>query len=217
MNTNNHQIHESWSEFYHYQKNIRSKYKSIWKIPLIKKVQNTVIPYVDNSSSILDVGAYDRRFNTLLRKNNCDFLYKSLDIDPKGNHDYKSFDEIEKKFSIALLFEVIEHITIIEAIDLLKNISNCLDPNGLLFISTPNIHHPSRYLYSPDHITPYRYDALGGILTALGYELEIIYRVYNDAFHRYWFRILLGQWLHRYLDVDFAHTIVAVGKRRRET
>ena len=138
--------------------------------------------------------------------------YKSMDVDRKQFHDYHSLDEIEESFDAILLFEVIEHLDLEEGIELIRKIYSLLTPGGKLFLTTPNLYHPHRY-WDCHHKTPYRYDELGGLLSATGFIPRHIYRIYNDAFLRRLFRIYFAAPLHRYLNVDFAPSILMVAQR----
>ncbi|MBN2328910.1 MAG: class I SAM-dependent methyltransferase [Candidatus Omnitrophica bacterium] len=208
---------KSWSTFYSLQKKGRKKFGSIWRIPLSKKLMHVIAPLLHDGMSVLDVGAHDRKLESKITALNSTIHYKSLDIDPFGNHDYRSFDEIKEKFDIAILSEVIEHLTFPEGVHLLQQIESVLKPGGAIVVSTPNMKHPHRYWTSPDHITPYNFDALAGILMMAGFELENMHRIHNQPFFPFYFRRWIGSWLHWYLDIDFALSIVAVGRASKKT
>jgi len=46
-----------------------------------------------------------------------------------------------------------------------------------------------------------------------GFNTINFHRMYNDAFLRRSFRTLIGIHLHKYLELDFARTLLAEGKR----
>jgi hypothetical protein len=95
----------------------------------------------------------------------------------------------------------------------LRKIHSILAPSGKLYLSTPNLHHPNRF-WDIDHKTPYRYDEIAAVLLSLGFQINSIYRIYNDSFFKRFFRLYFAAWLHRYLDVDFAKSIAVVAQKR---
>jgi len=59
----------------------------------------------------------------------------------------------------------------------------------------------------------YRYDEIGGILISLGFQVKSIFRIYNDAFFRWLFRIWVAAPIHKYFSVDFAKSILVVASK----
>ncbi len=206
-------ILDSWSTFYSYRKTIRRLYPSIWDIPLIKKLPDIFLEICPKECSLLDVGAHDRKLGERLAKSIPGLIYKTMDIDPVGDHDYHSMNDINERFDTVNLSEVIEHLCLEHGVKLLTEIGEVLKPGGYLVVSTPNLNHPHRY-WDPDHKTPYRYDALAGLLLALRFKVEVIFRVHNEPFPQLWLRRFIGVWLHRYLDIDFAKSIIVVARSK---
>ena len=87
--------------------------------------------------------------------------YYSLDNDPRGNFDYKAFEEIPRKlkFELIVASQFFEHLTIDEANFIMWNIYHALTDNGLTAITVPNAQHPVRFWGDPTHVTswPYQY------------------------------------------------------------
>jgi len=179
---------------------------------VIKKPLEILRKEIRAGQSILDVGAGNREIGEKIRKVLGLATYKSMDVERSQFHDYYSLDEIEERFDVVLLFEVIEHLDFQEGIDLIKAIYALLSPGGKLYLTTPNLYHPHRY-WDSHHKTPYRYDELGGLLSAAGFEIKAFYRIYNDAFIQRVFRIHVAGYLHRYLNVDFAPSILVVAHK----
>lgn len=208
------QITSRWDIFYRYRKEVRKQFPDFWKLRIIKKPLDTLREEIKTDKNILDIGAGDRKIGEKIRSALPVKNYKSMDVDRSQFHDYYSLDEIKEVFDAVFLFEVIEHLPLSEGIDLIKKIHALLSPSGKLFLTTPNIFHPNRFWRDSDHKTPYPYDELGGILLASGFSLKNIYRIYNDAFHRRVFRIYCASFLHRYLDIDFAPSILIVAQKK---
>ncbi|GAF75309.1 unnamed protein product [marine sediment metagenome] len=205
-------ILESWSTHYGLRKKIRRRYSSIWRVPIAKNRLELVLREMEIGSSVLDVGASNQMLGEKIKAVFPDVAYKSMDIDREAIHDYYSLEEIREEFNLIIFSEVIEHMTIEEGVVTLKKLRELLKDGGRIIITTPNLFHPHRY-WDASHKTPYRYDELAALLMSLGYSIETIYRLYNDAFFRRLFRIYIGAFIHRYLDIDFARSIAVVAAR----
>ncbi len=199
----------SWSTFYAHRKEIRKLFPSVYKLKLRKKLLDVVLEEVSGAESILDVGASSRLLGEKIKVKFSSASYKTMDIDRANKHDYYSIGEIKEKFDIIVLSEVIEHIEFSDGIKLLGDLRGLLKSGGRLVVSTPNLNHPNRY-WDSDHRTPYRYEEIAGALLSVGYKVKKIYRTYNDQFFKRFVRIYLMAWLHRYLDVDFARSVIVV-------
>ncbi len=184
-------------------------------MPIKKRHTSILLDRIEPGISVLEVGAYDRN---ILNKINLDSFgvdYKSLDRDDTLRHDYYDFAAVDRSFDQVWLFEVIEHLDLSDACELLKKIFQLLNPGGLVILSTPNSHHPHRFR-EPHHLTPFKFDNLGALLAFAGFEVDAIYRTHSTTlFGKVAHRFLLG-WLHRLLEIDFATTLVAVARRPQE-
>ena len=205
----------SWSTFYGHRKDMRKVYPSVYKLKLRKKLFDVVMEEISGGELVLDVGASTKALGERIKKaGGIDITYKTMDIDPAKDHDYHSLEEITEKFDVIVLSEVIEHIEFSEGMEFLRSLKELLVPGGRLIVSTPNLNHPNRYFQDPDHRTPYTYESLGAALAVSGLSVADIYRIYNDQFIKRFIRVYLTAWLHKYLDVDFAKSIVAVAVKR---
>jgi SAM-dependent methyltransferase len=203
----------SWSRFYKSRLKIRSQYPDFWKIKVKKKHLQVILEEVHENDKILDVGSHDRLLKDSLKEKHVLVTYKSMDIDRQNFHDYYSLDEIDEKFDIIFLFEVIEHMEFKEGGRILKKLYSLLDKGGKLILTTPNLFHPNVF-WDSDHKTPYRYDEIGGLLLESGFRINNIYRLYNDAFFRRLFRLYIAAPLHRFLCIDFAKSILIVAQKK---
>lgn len=208
---------DSWSELYRHRQVVRRRYPSIWSVPLVKKETDRLLALVAAGARVLEVGAGDRRFGKRLQSLRQNIDYRSFDIDRATQQDYYRVEDIEGTFDCIYAFELIEHLTPEEGLALLRKLHSLLRPGGRLLLGTPNLYHPHRYWGDITHQTPYKYEELGGLMMMAGFGLPSIFRIYNDALLRRWFRIHVGVLLHRYLDIDFAGTVLveaATGESR---
>ncbi|OGW15655.1 MAG: hypothetical protein A3G93_06455 [Nitrospinae bacterium RIFCSPLOWO2_12_FULL_45_22] len=202
----------NWSELQKERLAIRKQFPNFWRLKVIKNVHGLIAQKVKNGENILDIGAYDRSREVKLKQLSTDIFYRSMDTDRANYQDYYCLEEIKETFNIILLLEVIEHLPLEEGLGLLGRVFLLLNKGGWLILSTPNLYHPTRF-WDISHKTPYRYDELGGLILSLGYQIEGIYRVYNAPFIPRLFRLYLAAPLHRYLGIDFARSILIVGRK----
>ena len=214
----NDKVLTSWSHLYKRRREIYKTYPDFWKLKVKKKIIDIIFETIEayqkgtNQICALDVGSNDRVMGNKIKIKYPHFQYESMDIDREQHHDYYDLGQIQKKFDMVFSFEVIEHIVFEEGIQMLRQIFDLLKPGGKLVISTPNVFHPNRY-WEYSHKVSYRYDEMGGILLSLGYKINHIYRIYNDAFVKRLLRLWVAAPLHQYLCVDFAKSILLVAEK----
>lgn len=201
-----------WSRLYAARNSVTRRFPSIWAIPVVKKEMSRLAVHARDGAAVLDVGAGDRRFERKMREHSGTVRYRSFDIDRSNPHDYYGIDDIEGQYDLIFAFEVIEHLTPAEGLRMVANLREHLAPGGTLLLGTPNLYHPHRYFGDLTHVTPYKYEELGALLVLGGYEVQGFYRIYNDSFLRRALRLHLGVWLHRWLSIDFAHTVMVEAK-----
>jgi len=205
-------IQQNWSLLYKKQKAIRQRFPSIWNVPLKRRHTDLLIEWLQPGLSVLEIGASDRNILQKIDVSSHNVDYMSLDCDETLPHDFRSLDEVHRTFDQIWMFEVLEHLELEEGHQILTGAWRVLEPGGVLILSTPNGHHPHRFR-EPHHLTPFKYDNLGAILELAGFDVEQIYRAYNAPFVQKISHRFLLNWLHRFLELDFAHTLLAVARR----
>lgn len=203
---------QDWSQLYKNRKATHRKFGEIWKIPIQKRHHQVISLHSGPNLSWLEVGAGDRRLKQELEKQWPILSYKSFDIDQSHPHDFFTLDEIQGQYDRICMFEMIEHITIGHAKEVLLKCKESLKPGGKLFITTPNIYYPPGFLRDVTHITPWAYDELGGFLCSAGFNVTNIYRLYNDAFLRKIAHQYLFSRLHKFMGIDFSKQIMLVAE-----
>jgi 2-polyprenyl-3-methyl-5-hydroxy-6-metoxy-1,4-benzoquinol methylase len=189
-------------------------YRDIWDLKILRKRFPLMVNTIRDGEKVLDIGASDRNLQERLKRRYPKLIYKSMDIDREQFHDFYSLEEIRESFDVVFLFEVIEHVDFEEGVRLLKKVHDFLNEGGRLILTTPNVFNPSRFWRDVTHKVAYCYDELGGLLLAQGFQIKVMYRTYNDAFHRYFFRLHVMAPLHRYLGIDFAKSILVIAEKR---
>jgi SAM-dependent methyltransferase len=203
----------SWSKQYKLRRDAAKRFGRVFSLPIVRRVRDVLLDCVDDGARVLEVGAGDRRMGELLRNHRQAIDYRSIDIDPHGDHDYRSLDEIDRTFDCVFAFEVVEHIGVDELPGWLARLGELLAPGGRLVLSTPNTYYPPAYLRDVTHRTPLCYDELAGLVGAAGLEVERIARVYHDPVHRALLRRYLFGWLFEMIGIDFARQIILVARK----
>ncbi|MBI5406118.1 MAG: methyltransferase domain-containing protein [Nitrospirae bacterium] len=203
---------DSWSEYYKYRLEIKRRYKTIWDIGIVKKEFSRLAMHINDRSRVLEIGASDRKFLPMIRKAFPGMKYNSMDVDRQTEQDFYTLEEITGQYDFVCLFEVVEHLTLEEDLALFKKSYHVLEDGGIILAGTPNLFHPHRY-WDSTHKTPLRYDELGALMMMAGFRNIQIFRMYNDSFLRKVLRFTVGLPLHKFLDIDFAKTILVEGRK----
>ena len=204
----------SWSRLFKYRDEIHARYPEIWDLKILRKRFPLMMRIIQDHERVLDIGASNRNLQERMKRHFPMLIYKSMDVDREQFHDFYSLEEVQESFDVVLLFEVIEHLGLEEGTRLVGKIYDLLNEGGRLILTTPNVFNPSRFWRDATHKVAYCYDELGGLLIAHGFQIKAMYRTYNDAFHRYLFRIYVMAPLHRYLGIDFAKSILVIAEKK---
>jgi len=206
-------VRTEWSSLFSYRDRIHKRYPDVWDIPLIKKRSHLLRGVLRDGMNLLDIGAGMKGMKTEIENLGIRLAYKSMDVDRSNPHDYYDVESITEKFNAIIMFEVIEHMSLQEGVELLKKLYARLNDGGIIVISTPNIFNPARYMRDATHQTFFSYDELCGLLNIAGFDIKEVYRSYNDAFHRYLLKVYVLGWLFRFLGIDYAYSIFVVGEK----
>jgi len=203
----------SWSKLYEFRNRIHQGYPEVWDLNILRKRFPLILGILRDGERVLDIGASSRDLERRLKHHYPNLVYKSMDVDKEGPHDFYNLEEIQELFDVIFLFEVIEHLELEEGMNVLKRIYELLKEGGRVIITTPNVFNPTRFWRDATHKVAYCYDELGGILLANQFQVKAIYRTYNDAFLHYIFRVYLMAPLHRYFGIDFAKSILVLAEK----
>lgn len=203
----------SWRKLFEYRHKVHERYPEVWDLEILQKRFPLILGILRDGEKVLDIGASSRDLEGRLKHHYPNLIYKSMDVDREGFHDFYDLEEIQESFDVIFLFEVIEHLELEEGIKVLKRIYELLNEGGRLIMTTPNVFNPSRFWRDATHKVAYCYDELGGLLLGENFKIKGMYRTYNDAFHRYLLRVYVMSPLHRYLGIDFAKSILVVAEK----
>ncbi|MEW6359409.1 MAG: methyltransferase domain-containing protein [Planctomycetota bacterium] len=202
-----------WAEAHRLRMEVWKRYPSIWSLGIVSRAENLVLEGAEGPIRLLDIGAGNRGLGERWREIHPGLTYKSLDTDETYPHDFRNLADVAEEFDRVVMFEVLEHLPRQEGIKMLRGVGAVLRKGGLLFVSTPNMVHPFQYFRDASHVTPYYYEELGAAILAAGFQLEAIYRVHSGTALEKAVKRCLAGWLFRFLGIDFAPGVVAVGRK----
>jgi hypothetical protein len=203
----------SWSRLYERRRDIQRRFGRHFALPLRSRAERVVADHLSAGQRVLDVGAHRRQFKDKVERCRPGLVYRSLDTDRANDHDYYGFEEVEERFDGAYLFEVLEHLSLDGIAGILAGVRGVLAPEGLLFVTTPCVFHPVQFRRDATHRTPLAHDELGGVLEAAGFDVLHLYRLFHAPWSRWAAHVVLAGWLHRFLSVDYATSVMAVARR----
>jgi hypothetical protein len=203
----------NWSDLFKYRVETKKRFGSIWQLPVAKRYNRVLQQYTNDDSHVLEIGAGGRGVGEALQMRHSSLVYRSMDIDRSNFHDFYSLDEISGEFHVVCMFEVVEHVRPEMALLMLEKAHGALRPGGHLLVTTPNIYMPPNYLRDATHVTPWCYDELGGIARLAGFQVEQLYRLYNDSLVGKLMHRVIGYPVHRLVNIDFAKQIMLVARK----
>jgi SAM-dependent methyltransferase len=190
--------------------------------PLWRDVDHPVGPAADlfrrnvvGRESLLDVGAGNKLWESVLRKLGYSGRYASADTETHYEHEYSDFLTVEDRFDAIMMLELIEHVPAELGVRFVAHAAELLNPGGVLVISTPNPSH-AHQSWSPDftHIRPWPAHDIWALGEAVGFERVEVYRQMFVPRRR---RIVipLQRALCKVLELDPAHGLVAFAHKPR--
>ena len=167
----------SWNRLMKWRSECFKRFGAVNNFP-IKTPEEQILAFVGENTKILDIGAGAHKpFEKIIRA--ITPFYYCLDTDPDGVFDFRYFSEIpeESEFDLAIANQVLEHLTVPEALDIVTLTFSKLSDEGKFVATVPNAAHPVRQR-DISHITPWGANDLYSLLKCVGFEIDSIAR-YN--------------------------------------
>ncbi len=205
----------SWSNLTRWRAECQSKFGDTLDLPLIQFTIPDFQMLLKPDSRVLDIGAS-------VAKTHRKFVdqpgqkYFSLDVDPSGDFDFSSFDDIPpgEMFDVMVAHQVFEHIPIIPSLDLLRSAYQHLRPGGSIMATTPNPAHPVRQWADATHIQHWPYFDLYGLFREAGFQVERIARYNKYPKPKNPIRRLLIEWIMKDFRIDWADGLLIIGVKK---
>jgi len=168
--------------------------------------------------TVLDIGAgVDKPLATYLDLTGQN--YHSVDTDPAASCDFRSIEEVPASsgYDLIVLNQVLEHLTVSEALGLLRCAGTRLVDGGTIVASVPNMQHPVRYWGDATHVTPWPVDDFYGLFKCADLDVKGVFR--SGKRHLSWNPIVryLTMAMCRQFRVDWCDTTIISGGRPEPT
>ncbi len=158
------------------------------------------------ASSVLDIGAGNKRIMAKMRHHGYEGAYATMDVSPAFDHDFCSLEGIQGTYDVILMLETIEHMTMGEFHRYLDVVWGHLAPQGVFIVSTPNPAHINQFWKTDvDHIQPYPLSDLYAKLVLKGFGPIRMYRVHlvpAKFSPRFWLRRKLYEFVCKVMYAD---------------
>ena len=202
-----------WQKLYEGRRLVTRRFGDIWDLPVASRYHRVVAELGRGGTRLLEVGAGDRSFRDKIAGYWGEVDYKSCDIDPTYPHDFAGIEHVQGEYDLICAFELIEHLTLVDAHQMVTRMFDLLAPGGCVALTTPNIYYPPAFLRDSTHITPFCYDELGGLLSLAGFRVRSVHRLYHDSLIKKLIRRVLFYPVFRVMGIDFARQIIVVAEK----
>jgi hypothetical protein len=183
----------------------------------LNELEQLVWGRVKGAGRILDYGAGEARLKKKFLEKGFSGEYDTLDISSEYNHTYQSVEEVIGKYDAIFCFEVIEHMSLNEYVDLMDKFQRHLNPGGMLIVSTPNpLCIVPMWSLDAGHIQQFPLSDIAADFAIRGFDIS----VYRFKLGKpptglaSWVRFFIQRILCYFLSVDYAQGLLVIGKFR---
>ena len=207
------EVNLSWSQLTRWRKECFQRFGGIRNLGLCSPSAE-IRALLRLDSCVLDIGAgvhkWLKQFVSLPSQR-----YYSLDIDPEGDFDFRSFEEIptDLQFDLGVANQVLEHLTIASAVAMLRSAHQHLVEGGHLLATVPNAAHPVRQ-WDATHLTAWPMSSLYSLLRFAGFQVVSMARYNKFPLTRNPFKRLVVNIVCEAFRVDWCDSLLIVGQKR---
>ena len=153
----------------------------IWQLNVVPHENVVLLNEINAEDRVLDLGCGSGWVEKQVLIPNGfkgEYVGYDVELDKPDFKAYSSWEELraaEKRFDVVLALNFIEHLEMEEAVALLEDaVTNLMKPHSKIIVMTPNVFCFDYLFKDPQHKTFWPYDALFGLLKALGFkEVEL--------------------------------------------
>ncbi|MBI4966317.1 MAG: class I SAM-dependent methyltransferase [Desulfomonile tiedjei] len=206
-------VQDSWSRLMSWRSECWQRFGNVLDFP-IRSPHEELPGLLAAQKRVLDVGAGAHMpfRGAVLR---AAAVYYSLDTDPEGEFDFRSFGEISEDLSFDLVIanQVLEHMSVDEAFAVVRSSYEHLGDGASLLATVPNAAHPVRQR-DCTHITPWPANDLYSLMRSAGFELVSMTRYNKFPLTKNPLRRWVVQTVCKEFRVDWCDSIMAIGRKR---
>jgi hypothetical protein len=189
------------------------QFGSVLDLPVLSSY-DALSELIGAGAKALDVGCGAHKpFRRLVE--DCGGEYFTLDIDTAGDFDYRTFDDVPQEtfFDVIIANQILEHVTVQEALEMMAAAVTHLKPGGAVFATVPNTAHPVRQR-DCTHITPWPHNDLYSLLRTCGLDVTLMGRfnkhpLTSNPLKRWIIAVICKEF-----RIDWCDGIVIVGVKR---
>ena len=188
-----------------------------WETDGLCDIERIYFDAVRDAPSLLDVGAGDLRVMTKFQAAGYAGEYHTQDVGTEGQYTYRDLGDVNRLYGAVLCLDVIEHLSLVDGLTLLRKMISLLSPGGALVLQTANAAYlPDPRSWDMTHLHVYNAPDLWAYLKCEGLEASGYRIVLGDrdpgpivsarnAITAYVKRRILG--------CDHANNIALIGRR----
>jgi cyclopropane fatty-acyl-phospholipid synthase-like methyltransferase len=167
----------SWNRLMQWRSECYGRFGSVLDLPVVT-VAEVLATLVRPGQRVLDIGAGAHKpFEASVTRASARYL--SMDIDPAGTFDFRSFQDVPSGFQFDLIIasQVLEHLSADQAYDMVLSAVSHMVGGGSMIVTVPNAAHPVRQR-DCTHVTPWPMNDLYSLLRSTGWSITSMAR-YN--------------------------------------
>lgn len=177
----------------------------------LSSIEKIYFAQIQNKKKVLDVGAGDLRMKNKFLSAGFRGEFHTQDIGTEYSYTYRTLQDVRGKYEAILCLDVIEHMSLVEGLELLQTLLELLDEKGVLIVQTPNgrcIRHPTGW--DMTHVQCYNLADIWAWFTVKGYIVEgwrvVFLRRKETLLQKFY--TLVGRFvITRLLGADYADNI----------
>lgn len=206
-------INLSWSQLTRYRTECAQRFGGVRHLPL-RAPHEELTDLLRSDNRVLDIGTGLHKMLPPLR-NLPAHRYFSLDNDPAGDYDFWSFDEVpaDLKFDLMLANQFLEHLTVVDAFEMLRSAYRHLVDGGYLLATVPNAAHPVRQWQDATHLTAWAMGDLYGLFRAAGFHVSKLARYNKHPLTRNPIKRLVVNIVCEAFRMDWCDSLMIVGQK----
>ena len=204
----------SWSQLARWRKECYQRFGKIQDLRLCSLAEEIHV-LLHPDSRVLDIGAGVHKWLQQFVGLPSQRCY-SLDIDPEGDFDFRSFEEIPPDLQIDLMVanQLFEHMAVDDAFAMLCSAYRHLVDGGHILATVPNPAHPVRQFGDATHVTAWPMYDLYSLLRVAGFQVLSMARYNKVPLTRNPFKRTIVNIVCEAFRIDWCDSLLIVGQKK---
>ncbi len=190
-----------------------------WESEGLCDIEQVYFDAIQGARSLLDVGAGDLRVRKKFQAAGFHGEYHTQDIGTEGSYTYADLKDVNRRYEAILCLDVLEHLSLVDALTLVDTMVRLLAPGGTLVIQTPNAAYiPDPRSWDMTHIHVFNLPDLHAYLTCEKLEVagyRVVLAARKEGLVKRMKRATTSYVKQKILGCDFANNIAIVARAPR--